>query len=404
MFWPLQYIVPASDWTPEYGVIAYPNRKIINAQPGVFYNIYTTNALRYRGPLVDPESPGHKIVLLGDSNIFGFGVDDHETISAQMNKLYGDGATVINLGNGGWSLPQEVRRYIELGQLFKPEAVVLYMAPNDLACGVYGITWVAYANEGEIELRDCPKNPAGRLRKLLPPDSLLYSILMRSQIMMRIKPLLNRNAMRVHTHPDGTAEPVGPDPHPRQAVPSGRVIIRRNRKENERRYITLLDAFARLLNRQGVRLVFLTNDETFYGAADLSEHAQRLEAEGLLEHHAISQWFVPGRDYPISRQGHNFGPEATAALARHLHDLLRSPGGRGIRRGTGIGEPNHPSPERAHATIATACIDLARWDRVEIRKRHWPRDPHRPSLAPSRPVLRHRDRRCDCDRWRRVSW
>ena len=328
VFWPLQYIVPASDWTPEYGVIAYPDKPIVNAQPGVFRNTYTTNALRYRGPLIDPKSSGRKIVLLGDSNIFGFGVDDHETISAQMNNLFSDGTTVINLGNGGWSLPQEVRRYIELGQLFQPDAVVLYMAPNDLACGVYGITWVAYADEGEIKLRVCPKNPAGRLRKLLPPDSALYSILMSSQIMMRIKPILNRNAMRAHVDPDGTAEPVEPGQHPQRAVPSGRVIIRKNRKENERRYIALLDAFARLLNRQGVRLVFLTNDETFYKATDLSKSTQRLEAKGLLEHHAISKWFVPGREYPISKQGHKFGPEACAALARHLHDLLRSPGGR----------------------------------------------------------------------------
>ncbi len=38
-FWPLQYIVPASDWTPQYGVIAYPNAKIINAKPCVFRHV-----------------------------------------------------------------------------------------------------------------------------------------------------------------------------------------------------------------------------------------------------------------------------------------------------------------------------------------------------------------------------
>ena len=39
-FAPLQWIFPVSDWTHQYGVIAYPDRQIVNAQPGHFRYIY----------------------------------------------------------------------------------------------------------------------------------------------------------------------------------------------------------------------------------------------------------------------------------------------------------------------------------------------------------------------------
>jgi len=209
-FAPIQTIVPASDWTPEYGVIAFADVEIVNAQPGVFRNVYTTNSARYRGPLVSPEDPGDKIVLLGDSNIFGFGVDDDKTIAARMNTRLPSGTRAINLANGGWSLPQEVRRYIELGAKLRPRAVVLHMGNTDLVDALYGICWVAYADvDGEIRLRDAPENPAGTLRKWMPPDRWLYSVVMRSQVMMRVRGLLNRVAMGVLTRPDGTTAAVG---------------------------------------------------------------------------------------------------------------------------------------------------------------------------------------------------
>jgi hypothetical protein len=322
-FAPIQTIVPASDWTPQYGVIAFADVEIVNAQPGVFRNIYTTNSARYRGPLVSPEDPGDKIVLLGDSNIFGFGVDDDKTIAARMNARLPEGTRAVNLGNGGWSLPQEVRRYLELGADLRPKAVVLHMASNDLEDPVYGICWVAYADAtGELRLRDAPENPAGRLRKWMPPDRWLYGVVMSSQVMMRVKGLLNRYAMGVSTRPDGTAKPVD-ESREQELVPKDQVIVRTNRAENERRYVALLEAFAARLRRDGVRFVFLTDDENIYGAKTLSARVAALEEGGHLEHHRVSDWFVPGRDMPRSLQGHQWGDEAADLIAKRLVALLQ---------------------------------------------------------------------------------
>jgi hypothetical protein len=321
-FAPLQYIVPASDWIPEYGVIAFPDAEIENAKPGVFKNIYTTNSARYRGPLVTSETPGEKVVLLGDSNVFGFGVDDDKTISVRMNEHFTRGQVAVNLGNGGWSLPQEVRRYLEVGSALKPKAVVLHMAANDLEDAVYGINWVSYVDdEGAIQLRSAPKNPAGRLRKLMPPDGWVYGLVMRSQLMMRVKGLLNAYVMGVATQADGTA--VKRDgATPEKAATEDQVIVLTDIAENERRYMALLAAFADRLRTDGIRFIFLTDDQDLYGAEKLAAYVQVLVSSGRLEHYPVSRWFVPGREFPKSLQGHQWGDEAADTLAKRLVDIL----------------------------------------------------------------------------------
>jgi hypothetical protein len=324
----MQYIVPASDWTAEYGVIAYPNVKIINAKPGLFHYVYTINSLRYRGTLVNPNSPQRKIVLLGDSNVFGFGLKDDETISARLTQLFHGDTLAINLANGGWSLPQEVRRYLELGQLFKPSAVILHMAANDLVDYAYGIIWVAYADtDGTIKLRNAPPNPAGKLRKILPPDSLIYHLLFQSQVMMYVKTVLNNYAMHrtnIKTYDDGTTELVKSKKTTifETKIPLDQVIITDDFEENERRYMELLSAFATLLKKQNVKLIFLTDDRNCYGSKKLAELIGTLGREKMIEYYPIDSWFTPGVDYPRSLQGHQWGREASEALATHLYQVL----------------------------------------------------------------------------------
>ncbi len=317
---PLQYIVPASDFISEYGVIVYPEQKIINAKPNHFHYVYTTNKLRYRGELIPFGSSTRKVVLLGDANVFGLGVQDDETILHNLNNLLGTGFDVINLANGGWSLPQEVRRYIELGRKYKPEIVILHMATNDLEDHTYGVNWVAMADDKEgIELRTVPMNPAGKLRKLLPPDSFIYKVFFRSQVMMRVKMLLNHYAMaNVETRPDGNSRLIHEDPEKRTVpIPYEKVTVF-DRDENERRYNRLLDAFARQLKSENVRFIFLTQESVWHDDF-VSGKVSELATAGLLEHYVVDRWFVVGVDYPKSPQGHQWNADATKALAKNLY-------------------------------------------------------------------------------------
>ena len=307
IFAPLQWIFPVSDWTHQYGIIAYPDRQIVNAQPGHFRYTYTTNKDRLRGKWVSPHSHKRNLLLLGDSNVFGFGVQDNETIDVRFNELTSSSPRMINMGNGGWSLPQAVRRYIDIGREFTPEGIILHMAGNDLEDPVYGINWVAYAkSDGSIGLRDIPEIPsAGRLRKLVAPDGYTYKLIMTSQLALRLKSVFNNHSL---------------PPNQPIEVSSEQVVVRQ-KSVNEFRYAALLRAFALQLQTDNVRFIFIVNQRDFYGSEIVRQEAEALALERYLELHFVHDWFIPGKDLPKSSQGHAFGAEACEALAHKFKEI-----------------------------------------------------------------------------------
>jgi hypothetical protein len=309
---PQQWIFPVSDWDPQYGVIAYPDKQIVNAKPGHFRFVYTTNEHRLRGKWISPETTGAKVLLLGDSNVFGFGVQDEETIDSRFNVLTGSNPHMINLGNGGWSLPQSVRRYLDLGRQYAPSAAFLHMAGNDLEDRVYGINWVTYAMpNGSIAVRDIPGIPAsGRIRKIFPPNGVAYKTLMTSQLALRLKGILNKRVML------GLGRNISSD-----VIQPDQVVVHHLR-ENEARYAALLRAFAEQLQLDGVRFFFVVDEPSFYGSEVVRKEAEALARERLLELHFVHDWFVPGKDLPKSLQGHYFGAEACETLAVKFKELL----------------------------------------------------------------------------------
>ena len=221
--------IPVSDWTHQYGVIAYPDHELLTPNLVISATHIPPTEDRLRGTWV---SHSHKrnLLLLGDSNVFGFGVQDNETIDVRFNELTSSSPRMINMGNGGWSLPQAVRRYIDIGREFTPEGIILHMAGNDLEDPVYGINWVAYAkSDGSIGLRDIPEIPsAGRLRKLVAPDGYTYKLIMTSQLALRLKSVVNNHSL---------------PPNQPIEVSSEQVVVRQ-KSVNEFRYAALLRAFA----------------------------------------------------------------------------------------------------------------------------------------------------------------
>ena len=167
----------------------------------------------------------------------------------------------------------------------------------------YGIHWVAYRDDsGQISFRKAPINPAGRIRKLLPPDSLAYSILMRSQLIVRVKGQLNKMLTGVRVKQDGTTEWARREQTSKAEIPTEQVIVS-NVTENEHRYAALLGAFARHLHRREVRFLFMTDDESCYGSELLSAKIKKLAADGLLEWLPISRSSSVPRSPRPSAQG-----------------------------------------------------------------------------------------------------
>lgn len=98
--------------------------------------LYRINDLGFRGP--DPESwagpETGRVVLLGDSYAFGLGVDQKETLAAQLEtriEQTGRSAAVLNLGVPGYHTGQELALAKRIGFGLDPDLVVLLFYAND---------------------------------------------------------------------------------------------------------------------------------------------------------------------------------------------------------------------------------------------------------------------------------
>lgn len=99
---------------------------------------YRTNSLGLRSREISPEKQGneYRILSLGESTTYGYGVANDETYSAQLETLLnaGDGEKefqVINAGVPAWSSFQSLLFLKERGIKLEPDMVLLYNEFND---------------------------------------------------------------------------------------------------------------------------------------------------------------------------------------------------------------------------------------------------------------------------------
>lgn len=97
---------------------------------------YRINSHGMRGPEVaKARKPGIKrILVVGDSYAFGYGVDDSATISAQLQARLEPkhaGIEVLNMGVPAYHTGQEVRQLERDGVTFAPDLVILIYYSND---------------------------------------------------------------------------------------------------------------------------------------------------------------------------------------------------------------------------------------------------------------------------------
>ena len=156
--------IPSVWFDPEVGTRFHPGQtRQILAAGGVFMHSAEINDLGFRGQLPDPELDGDgglRVVCLGDSFTFGWGVEDADTYPVQLEaaleellaaRVAGDtadsgprrspvGAEVLNVGLPGYNTWQEHRLYEKLVRPMAPDVVVLGWYLNDLDPLSYGVT------------------------------------------------------------------------------------------------------------------------------------------------------------------------------------------------------------------------------------------------------------------------
>jgi len=128
-----------------------------------------TNALGFRGPDWSPAPdaqpvPG-RVMLLGDSQVFGYGVDTSDGMAARLQALLGPGSEVLNASTPTWGPHEQVLALDELGPRYRHE-VVLFFAnvandwfearrPNiDRTTARDG--WAAFVLQGQPEVTSFP--------------------------------------------------------------------------------------------------------------------------------------------------------------------------------------------------------------------------------------------------------
>lgn len=110
---------------------------------GEYYEAGPINSLGLRGPEVDPLAP-HRVLMVGDSVLFGLSVPERETMAAKVRADLGDGWSVMNAGAPGYSTWQE-RRYLErFDDVLTPTALVVVFCTNDKWKRSQEVAWSEY--------------------------------------------------------------------------------------------------------------------------------------------------------------------------------------------------------------------------------------------------------------------
>lgn len=147
----------------------------------------TINARGLRGPLVPYErtSGTLRILILGDSIAFGYGVAESDSVGARLAaRLAGRGlrAEVINTGVPSYNVEQEVGYLAAEGLRYRPDWVLLAVCWNDIneksSVRVTPDGWLATAGDREAgPLVTLMETPAGYvLRNLFKRSRLLYAV------------------------------------------------------------------------------------------------------------------------------------------------------------------------------------------------------------------------------------
>lgn len=118
---------------PDLGWLPRPNVQGEHNRPRSFESRYSTNSLglRDREHAFEPGPGLIRVVVVGDSFAWGYGVSDGETF-ADVIEQQTPGVEVINLGVTAFGLRQEITYFQRLGIKFKPDILVVALVQNDI--------------------------------------------------------------------------------------------------------------------------------------------------------------------------------------------------------------------------------------------------------------------------------
>lgn len=111
-----------------------------------FQTTVRINANGFRGPEVPytRTDERRRVLVLGDSFVWGFGVNEHEMFTAVLEELVPD-LEAVNLGVSGYSTDQELLLYQNEGYKYQADIIVILVVKNDLKANTESVVYVTYA-------------------------------------------------------------------------------------------------------------------------------------------------------------------------------------------------------------------------------------------------------------------
>lgn len=152
---------------PQLGDIPKPNQTGRKIRPGVFDHTFSHNSLGLRGSKEYSleRKTEHRILFLGDSFTYGFGVNDNQTFAYLTEQhLLNDrlSAEVMNAGNSGKGTDYELRFFQVVGYKYRPDLVILCFCANDFIDNERA-EYYSVSQEGDLSLK--PLNQGRRTIK-----------------------------------------------------------------------------------------------------------------------------------------------------------------------------------------------------------------------------------------------
>jgi hypothetical protein len=297
---PSEYLYPRYEFSAEYGFIPFANVVMVHGIPRKFEFHYTVNSMQSRGEVVEPRASGlPAVVALGDSYSFGMGVADGDEYPTVMRRHLAGRADVVNLGEPGWGLTQEIRRYYDTGAKYDPKIVVLQFCANDPGDNLANrVTVVA---NGEFKYVDSA-NSLNFVKKYLS-----RSFVQRTQLYNFFRTRASRLVLDRMTQPAAAKlDATAPDSSHTDAVPGV-----------ERVYIELLEHFAADLRAQRRSLWVISVDHQLEQFPHIAAAVHALDARGDLRSIEVLDW-LRGHEPYSSPEGHMWGKPAHALIGEHL--------------------------------------------------------------------------------------
>ena len=300
-FKPQEYFYPRYNFSAQYGLIPYAGLDITHGVPNSWERILTVNKYSCRGEPTDISNTYEKnnIVILGDSQSFGHGVNDGEEYAVILEQHLGNDFDVINLGSGGWGITQQIRRFYELGQLYSPKVVILQFSRNDLEDNL--VSPVTQIQDGRFIFRDV------KPFKLVLKKYLSRSILQRSQLynFFRHRVLTAYNDFSFNNNRSTVRK---------QEAPGADEIIHWN----------LLELFAKDLRKRGINFIMFADSHQLQKYPYLEKKVMELDMKGLCDYQDTFQWDNNFRDKDYYAPDGHWGVTHHLIIGKRLSEIINN--------------------------------------------------------------------------------